>query len=246
MIITALDIIKDAMKEIGALAIDETPSSSAANDSFRALNSMIDSWSARKLLSSAGIRQSFSLVYNQYSYTIGIGGNFNTSVPISISDAFIRDGNNVDSSLEIVTMDLYNSYGDKSFSPARPTTIAFDAGATQQASPKATIYVYPVPDSSTPYLLFITQQKMLTEFTNFTDLITFPSSYYRALKFNLAIEIYGSYFNESKQPIPIGTVNLAKESMRIIETVNARRVSASMDLPGIRQGVFNIYTGDTI
>lgn len=243
MNLTALDIIKDAMKEIGVLAIDETPTASEATDGLRALNGMLDSWSARKLLSLAGIQGSFNLTANKASYTIGVGGDYSTSVPLDISDAFIRDLNGVDTNIEIVTMELYNSYGDKSTSSARPTTIVFDAGLTQQASPKATLYVYPIPDASTTYTLFITQQKMMTEFPLISTVVTFPPAYFRALKFNLALEIYGAYFSESKTPVPQRLVRLAMESMRIIETINAKRIPASMDVPG-RPSSFNIYTGD--
>jgi hypothetical protein len=244
--LTAQDIITDAMKEIGVLASGETPTATELNDTLRALNMMLDSWSARKLLSLAGIQEPFPLTHNKYIYFIGLTAflpNFTTSKPISISDAFIRDGNGVDSHLEIVGMDLYDSYGDKSFSITRPTTIAYDPGLTQQATQLGTIYVYPIPDNSTPYTLYITQQKYLTEFSALSTSVTFPASYMRALKFSLALEIYGNYFNESKTPIPARTVRLAQESMRILETVNAKRVAASMDIPG-RVNVFNIYTGD--
>jgi hypothetical protein len=250
MNLTALDIIRDAMSEIGALAKNEQPTSDEANDVLRALNGLLDSLSARRLISLAGLRQGFPLTANKEAYTIGTGGDFNVTEPISIEPgAFVRDGNGQDTPIEIVNMDLYNSYGDKEFSgglvgTARPTTIAFDAGATQQAVQTGTIYVYPIPDGSTPYTLFLTMLMYLTEFAALNTVYTFPPAYYRMLKFNLAPEIYGSFFNESKQPIPVATVRLARESMRIIETVNARRVAANMDLPGQRVAPFNVYTGD--
>lgn len=243
MNLNALTIITDAMKTIGVLAKNETLSADEANDGLRALNVMLDSWSARKLLSLAGIEEPFPLIYNQASYTIGTGGNFNTTTPLAITSAFLRDGNNIDNPIEVVDKELYDSYGDKSFSRVRPTTIAFDPGSTQQAIRAGTIYVYPIPDNSTTYTLFITEQKMLTEFTSLTTTVTFPPSYTRALKYNLAVELYGDYFNESKVPIPPLTLALARESIRVLETVNAKRIPAAMDIPG-RVSVFNIYTGD--
>ena len=120
MILAAQDIIKGAMRALGVLDKSEAPTSDEMNDALQALNMMIDEWSARRLMSTALTRLSFPLAGNQQSYTIGPGGNFNTTVPFDITSAFLRDGYGLDYPLEIMTREVFDSMQDKSFVSAPP------------------------------------------------------------------------------------------------------------------------------
>lgn len=239
MNIAAQDIIKGALRALGVIGKSETPTADEMNDALQSLNMMIDEWSARSLMSTALTRQSFPLVARQQSYTIGPTGNFVAAVPISINSAFLRDGYGLDYPLEIMTREVFDSMADKSFVTAPPQGLFYDPGSTQQASQLGTIYVYYTPDASTTYTLYIESLQPFTEFAALTTTVTFPAAYYKALKFNLAIELAPEYgISPSKE-----VVFLATESVETIEAMNAVPIIAALDLPG-QKGGFNIYSGD--
>lgn len=237
---SALDIIKASFRAIGVLAKSEAPSADEANDALQSLNFLIDNWSARRLLGTALIRESFPLTAFQQSYTIGIGANFNTTVPFDITSAFYRDSFNVDRQLEIVTREQFDSYEDKQIVQALPEALFFDPGATQQAVETATIYLYFTPDASSSYTLFIESQKPFTEFAALTTTVTFPPSYYRALKWNLALELAPEY----GRPITPDVMEHALDSLETLEAVNAVQLIATMDMPGTKGGGFNWISGE--
>lgn len=235
------DIFKASMEIIGATTLDEAPEDSEMHKCLRHANLLLDSLSARKLLQLAEIQETFNLVAGQRSYTIGVGGNFNTSKPIDISSAFVRDVSLNDYPVDVKTREVYDSYSDKMISSARPDVIFYDPGATQQTIQTGTIYCYPIPDDSSDDLV-INSQKYLTEFVNLTDNVTFPPAYFRMLVYNLSEAIWRPMGRSG--PVPPDIVSLARETMRIIENMNATQIVSGLDLPGTRtQGSgYNIYT----
>lgn len=233
------DIFKAAMEIIGATTLDETPEASELQKCLRHANLLLDSLSARKLVQLSIIQENFPLVAKQRSYTIGVGANFNTSKPIDITGAFIRDASGNDYPVDVKTREVYDSYSDKTISSARPDALFYDPGVTQQAAQTGTIYCYPVPDSSTDKL-FINSEKYFTEFVNLTDSVTFPPAYYRMLVYNLAVAIWRPMGRTG--PVPDDVAWGARESMRIVENMNAKQVVSGLDVPSARAGRYNIYT----
>jgi len=240
MAYSALDIIKSSLRVLGVLSKSEALTADESNDALQSLNFLIDNWSARRLLSQALIRENFPLTAGKQSYTIGTTGNFATSVPFDIMSAFYRDQYNVDRSLEIITREQFDSYEDKQIVAAPPQTLFFDPGATQQATELGTIYLYFTPDASSTYTLFIESQKPFTEFASLTTTVTFPPSYYRALKWNLALELAPEY----GRPITPEMVENAIDSLETLEAVNAVQILCTIDVPGTKGGGFNWISGD--
>ncbi len=242
MIIQVQQLIKTALQDIGAVAKSEMPTSDEMTDGLTKLNFMIDAWAVRSLMVLGTVLEAFPLTPGQYAYTIGIGGDFNTPRPSAVTDAYIRDGNGSDTPVDILSSDEYYAIEDKSIGTGRPQGLWFDPGLTQQASALGVINLYPAPDPSTPYTLYMGEQGPLTEFVNLTDTVTFQPAYYEALEYNLAIRLWPQY-HDSGKPIENDLHVLAKEAMRIIETMNAKRVTATIEAPGKRSG-YNVYTGE--
>ena len=238
---TVGDIIISALRICGAVAKSEVPTSDEMQDALAALNMMLDNWSARNLMKMSTVTESLVLTAGKGSYTIGSGGEWNTTKPYAVRNAFLRDGNGMDEEIILMTRDQYNALEDKA-TPGRPQALLYDPGDTQQTSPLGTVFLYYVPDASTTYTLFITSDKALTEFAATTTVVTFDAAYREAIKYNLAIRLWREY-NEIGKPIPPDIVALAKESLQTLETLNARQVISRIEIPGTK-GVFNIYTGD--
>ena len=240
--LTASDVIKSAFRIIGVVGKSEVPSNDEMMDALQALNLMLEQWSARRLIVRGTMQFSNVLTANKYSYTIGTGGNFNTSKPIEITSAFIRDANNIDTGLDIISREEYDSYNDKLITAARPIALCFDAGAAQQASQMGTVLFYYIPDNSVTYTVFMQMQVALTNFTNLTSTVTFEAKYGEPMKYELAIRLWREY-HESGKPIPDDIRALGARAMCVLEKTNHELPRAQLEVPP-RKSVFNIYTGD--
>lgn len=243
MILQAQDIIIDALGLVGSIAIDETPTDSDFTVCLRALNIMVDAWSAKRLMLRSTTTDIFTLTANLPTYTIGpsvISPNFNTAKPIKITSAFVRDSGSYDQTLEIISRETYDSYQDKNISIGRPSALMYDAGSTQQGT-TGEISLYVIPDQN--YELHIESEKYLTEFTAITDTVTFDAAYYEPLVYNLALRLYRR-FREHDVAIPADIVAIANDSLRVIETMNSEKILASMETP-TKLYSFNIITGES-
>jgi len=80
-----IDIISRAMKDIGALASGENPTSEEAEDGLDMLNDMIAQWSNENMMVFYRTEIVFPCVQNQVQYTIGPGGNVGATFTGSIS-----------------------------------------------------------------------------------------------------------------------------------------------------------------
>lgn len=244
MVLTVTDLIKAQLRLVLTNAGDSD--SIDAEEMFNAMqanNMMLDSWSAQRLFLRSLIQQSFSLVANVAAYTIGTGQtapNFNTAKPIAIPNAFVRDPGGLDYTLDIATEDEFNAFLDKGYAIGVPAALFYDTGLTQQSGVQTgVINIYPYPDQA--YTLYIEQQKYLTEFSALTDTLTFEPAYYRALKFNGALEYYHEY-RSHKYPVPPMLKQLAKDSKDVITNMNSSPTVARFDLPGVRTGKWNVLT----
>lgn len=229
---TAQDIITTAMQVGGLLGDSEVPSTSQLNFGFTILNMLIDSLAGRALLTSAQIEENFPLIVGQSFYTIGIGSQFNTTKPFEIVSAFVRDQNNLDYNVDVIPRNVYDSFDDKALTTvqARPTNLFYDPGVTQQTTQTGTIKLYPIPDGTSAYTLFITSEKAFTEFSSLFSPVTFPPVYNKMLVYNLCCELDIAY----GRPISRDIAEEAHESERIIEQISSRNRKgvAGMSFPG--------------
>src|ERR1700722_5997638 len=89
MAVTPLDIVTQALKKAGVLGVGQTPLAEDTNDAFYDLNDMIAQW-ARKRWLMWHLLDVPLVSTGAMSYTVGIGGNFNTPRPDRLEAAFFR------------------------------------------------------------------------------------------------------------------------------------------------------------
>lgn len=185
---TVLDIITNAMKEIGAIAIDEVPTDSDAQFCLSKLNGMLGLWQTESLMVYGRDVNVYTLLPNQASYTIGIGGDINATRPTQIVDAYVRDTNNNDYKMYVTTnSEDYSDIVSKTVNSTIPTFLYYNAG-----TPLGTIRLWPeLSDSS--YRLVLWTWTILSEFAAVTDTVIVPPGYERALTSNLAITIAAAF-----------------------------------------------------
>lgn len=221
------------MRLIGAIASGETPSADETSDGISTLNDLLEAWSNEGLLIYSRTREAFSLVPSQSRYSIGVGGNFDTSRPQQIQEATILS-NGIELPVEIINVNQFAALQDKSLSNSIPYYLY-----TEGTYPLDYINLYGVPSSANSLVLY--SLKPLAKYTSGSDVVSLPPGYARALRYNLALELspeYGKPLNEL-------IISVAQESKAGIQRFNTTPVYMTSDVQGLdRMSYFNIETGE--
>lgn len=223
---TANDVIKSAFRISGVLSQGESPTASETQDALDSFNDLLDSLSNDSLFIYARDTESFTLTGGQASYTIGAGGDFNTSRPVDIISAYVRIGN-TDYTLSIIGDEQYAALPTKS-TQGTPYFLNYTSDF-----PLGVVKLYPVPAAA--YTLFTLSEKALSNVT-LNQTISLPPGWLRFLKNQLAIDICAEYGVQ----IPETAVVNAREGMGLIKRGAARVKSMDANNAGF---VGNIYTG---
>ena len=188
---TALDIIKRSLRLLNVLATTETPDGTTGADCLNVLNLILDQWSNEELMNWAIDNDTYTLLANNGEYTIGATGDLVGLRPIKIKNAFVRDSDNNDYKLELISKDRY-------YSIFRKTTIAVPGYLSYIADyPNGTIKLYPIPDKA--YTLGISHYNQFSRFALITSTVNMPAGYEIALGYALAAELapeFGKPFAE--------------------------------------------------
>lgn len=230
---TAGDQINRALRLLGVLAEDESPSASTSNDALTALNQMLDSWSTERLAVFATSDQSFTWPAATISRTLGPTGNFVGTRPINLDDAtyFVYSG--VSYPIQIINQEQYDSIALKTATSTFPQTLFVNMDY-----PDITMYLYPVPTADlTFHFVSVTP---LSEPAALGTTLAFPPGYMRAFVYNLAMELAPEFGVEPSLQVQ----RIAMTSKRNIKRINNPDDLMSLP-PAIIGGPagFNIYTG---
>jgi len=202
---SATQIITKALKIAGVLGESETPTAEQASDGLVSLNDMLDSWTTDQTYIFTIETETFPLVNSVYTYTIGVGGDFDTVRPVII-DHVVVNLNGVSYPLQEINSQDYAYIAYKANESGIPNYFYCD-----YAYPLATIYLYGAPQSDLTISIGRTQQ--LTSFANLTTQYTFPPGYNRLLNYGLAMEIAPEY-GMKMSPEAIAITAEAKANVR--------------------------------
>lgn len=228
---TARDTIKGALRLIGVIASGETPTAAEQTDGLQALNEMLQSWSAEGLLVPAVTREELTLIPAQSAYTIGVGGNFATSVPVAIDSVMLKSGAQEYPMRQLSRVE-WAEISLKGLQGTIPEAIYF-----QKGSPLGTINVYPVPSAAHKLVLY--SQKSMGTFTSANDDVNFPAGYAEALRYNLAVRLAPEY----GRAIGPEVLGIAQDAKANIQRQNSEAVYMTTDAP-IRGRAFDFDTGE--
>lgn len=231
---TAQEIISDALADIGAVDPLEALTAAEASHGLRKLNELLESWSNESLAVYQILQENFATVAGTASYTIGSGATWNTTRPLRIESAFIRDSGN-DYPLDVVVREVYDAISAKT-TQGRPELLYYDPSVAN-----GTVYPYGVPDAV--YTVFLNSYKQLQSFAALTTTVVLPPGYLRAIKSNLAIDLAPGY-NKTPSVVLAG---VAMQSKAAIKRLNARTPKlglAHVAFGGGGRSGFNINTGE--
>lgn len=232
---TLIELLTQSLLAIGVARPNQSLSSTQTTNAKNALNLLVDEWNADGLLVPSVTREYFTMTPSQASYTWGTAGNFNSARPINIRTIFVRDGG-LDYPVDIISQDEYEDIVDKT-EAGRPEKVWIN-----RTYPTMTLYFYFVPDAA--YTLYADSEKDIIDFNTLTATISLPPEYLAALKWNLAAELWTSYF--PNVGISAKVEMRARETLETLRRNNLAAKTNKVNLPvfSVRQGTRgNIFTG---
>lgn len=224
---TGLDIIKGAMRKIGAITKSEAPDDDEADDALNSLNAILSSWSNEANKVYARTTETFTTVNGTNTYSIGTGQTFNTTRPVKIITAYTREGTQ-DYPLEIITDENYATITSKS-AGGRPYYLNYIA-----SYPNGSIKLWPTPSAA--YSLILVSEKELATVALATDIV-FPPGWERALQYALAVDLAPEYGQQVDQTL----YSIAQDAIHKIETGIMRTRSMEMDYSLTTDNIFTGY-----
>lgn len=236
---TVRDLINGSLRLLGAIATGEAMSSAEGADGLLALNGMVDSWNTERLMVYTINRLEFNLVAGQQLYTMGTGGNFNTTRPTRIDQAYLKitaTTPNLEIPLHIVQDEGWAAIGVKSITSTYPTTVYSDG-----SFPLSNVYVWPVPTQVNVLVLYVWNQ--ISQFATLDDAISFPPGYLEALRYSLACRLAPEFGLQASPWV----LQEAVASKARIKVINQTPVYLTCDESVLaRPTHFNWITGDTV
>lgn len=224
-----------ALQLLGEKRMGGTLSSDEQTAHLASLNAMMESWSLERLMCYQVVEDSKALTASDGTYTIGSGGDWSTTRPNKIVQAWVRDADSQDSNVEIISAKAYNAIVSKTSDGAYPMYLYYDSAF---ASSLGTVFLWPEPSAG--LTLYISSWKQLQTFALISTTVVLPPGYQRAIEFNLAIELAGGFTSVSPE-----VAKIARESKAVLKTLNQPDVFMRLDA-GIVFGLGareNIFTG---
>lgn len=223
---TAQEIVTDALESIGVYAPGETLSAADSSRALTVLNDMLDSWSNDNLAVFARTEVTKVLTANVYQYTIGAGGAINTTRPLRVLDgygsAYVVDTNSNRFPIDVIGQDQWNLIGNvATVTSDGPTKLFYDA-----QYPLGTINLFPVPLQA--WTLHFDTMLQLTDFAALGTTVSLPPGYNRAMKRNLALDLWPYFKGIDKQP-PGALVRAAAMSLGSVKRTNTKMNMAMYD-----------------
>lgn len=238
---SAQAIIQGAFDLIGVTQAGSVPSGNDIQDSYRRLQNMVGSLAIQSETIPTVGREVFTLSANLGSYTIGPGGNFNTSRPNSLSGAgLLMPGspNPVEIPRALLTDDGWEAIQIKDLSNSLFTAVYYNA--TFQGG-LGTINLWPIPNTGANSLV-IYRDEQLGQFQSLTAVYWMPNGYDEMFEYNLAVRLAGPY----RMPLPPYVQQMAVESLGLVKRANYKITDVPVD-PALairRRYGYNINTGN--
>lgn len=235
---TVLDIIKSAMELIRVLPAGEVPSGEDSDYCLKKYNSMLDTFSAEIEPIYDFVIDQKALTEGDGEYTIGSGGDIDTTRPakIDVAGSFIRDSNGNDTTFDKeLTEREYNQIADKTPGNSTPNQIFF-----KPEYPLGKIYLYPPPSSG--LTLHLLSSKPITEIADVGDSFSYPPGYKEMHEYQLALRIAPGF---RKVPDPEVVITARRLYNEVANRNHAKRLTRQdLNIPVGNRTHFNLFTGN--
>lgn len=231
-----IDVITAALRSIGAIDPNETPTAAEVQQALFTLNQMLDAWQALRRMVWAIQRFVYSPTTLKQVYTVGIGGDINIPRPARISAAGVinNPSGTQPNELPIAMIDelQWRDIPVKATSGALPIRVWDD-----NAFPLRNLSYWPIPNVNVQLTLYLWQQ--ITQFADSNvTLYIFPPAYLKAIRYSLAIELWAE-FPGDEDKLALCTA-LAKDAVGVIKRINPVSLKMKCD-PFLVNGSQDLY-----
>lgn len=188
--VTRDDIIKRALRLVGALAQGETPTTDQVTEAAFALNGLVKAWQADGMPLWAIKTTNIPLTAGTSVYEIGVGKTVNVAKPLKVIQAWNHNTtSNIDIPIRIITRQEYNILGNKA-SSGNPIQVFYDPQTSS-----GFLSVFPVPSTveQSANTISIVYQRPFEDFDVSTDIPDFPQEWYDAVTYGLACRLAPEY-----------------------------------------------------
>ena len=187
--LTQYQFIDAALRTLGVLALDQTPTSTEYTNALVKLNGLVGELRVKGLQIFQRTTYTMTLTNGTSSYNIGNGLTLNTPYPLHLLQAIRLDANSstrVD--MDIIANSNFNRL--PSNSSGVPIQITY-----QPKMNMGVVQLWPTPDnySATNVTIQLTYLRPLEYFSSSTDTADFPEEWVSAIIYNLAVRLAPEY-----------------------------------------------------
>ncbi len=223
--VTVLSLITTALRLLNVTGSSELPTNDEANDALQAFQWMIDSWNADSLSIFTIGSNDYPLTLNKQAYTLGPGGDFDTTRPskiVGMSAILLYNPTNpVEEPMVMYTWQEWQTQVPVKNVPGSFPLICYDDGGM----PLRTLNFWPIP-SLQPSNVRIYAWQSLVWPANLQTVLNFPPGYARAFVYNLAVELAPQFGAQ----VPQAVAKVATDSLAMIKLANAPDLRLISDL----------------
>ena len=223
------DIIKQAMKDIGAIGGRETPADDEAQDALDTLNQMLAMWRTQSLTVYVQKEESLNAT-GALSYSVGISGDLNIERPYAI-DAALWRSNGVDTPL--IPLHSFQDYQDIGVKVLQGAPNAF---YYRPDFPQGELFVWPSPSIGE---IVLTMRIPMPIYNNIYESINLPPEYEGAIRWNLALMLCSTF----GRPVEPAVALFAKQTKRALKIINTQLKTMRMPDAVLSTTLYNIQSG---
>jgi hypothetical protein len=191
---TARSMIQDTLELMGVYDPGDQITAADAERSLSTLNDMLEVWSNEPLACFTWKQNNFTLIVNQSDYTIGPGGDIDSTRPMRVSNdpgsAFLTDQYGNKYPMDVLDQMAWNLRTSSAVNSNLPDTLNY-----VPETPLGIIRIWPIPSES--YLCSFSSYQQLAGFTTLDTSESLPPGYRRAIVTNLALSLK-PYFTSAK------------------------------------------------
>jgi len=187
--LTRNQFIEAALRTLGVLALDQTPSATEYTNASVKLNALIGEFRAKGLQVWQRTAYTMSLTNGTSTYNIGVGQTINTPYPLHLLQAVRLDSTQGTR----ITMDVIADY-NFNLLPANSSGVPIQV-TYQPKLNLGVIKVWPTPDSyaATNVSILLTYLRPIEYFNSSTDTADFPEEWVSAIIYGLAVRMAPEY-----------------------------------------------------
>lgn len=214
MATTALEIITEALTEIGVYSVGEGISAADSQTALKRLRFQLDAWDADRLTINVTNRVTSTIVSGDNTMTIGDGGDIDTTRPVWIDQInYLIPGSSPSVEVPMAQMNdgAYQTLSIKSQSSSLPTQWYYNP-----TYPLGTLFFWPTVSQNVSIALYLPQPERDAMTLTLASTLTGPPGYREGFMYQLALRLCGPF----GKPIPPALPEMASQAYARLKRPN--------------------------